>query len=197
VTTFPLSGGICLSESDMPKFLGRYALVVTTFVALGPAAFTAPGPKTSKVVPDQSDTVLSSGINVTDPAYAWQQSITPAVTGRLVEIDLWGMTESGYPTTGATQLTLSAGAPWQDGAPAWSQLVTLKAGWNTIKLTPAKFAVVAGQPFTVGLHCPASSCPAPFVGFSYNDVYLGGGLYLNGVDEFLGHDLMFRTWVQP
>jgi hypothetical protein len=105
--------------------------------------------------------------------------------------------DPAYTNSGATQLTLYAGPPWQLGEPAWRQLVTLSRGWNKISLTRAKFSVVASQAFTLGMHCPlATYCGAPLIGFSYADAYLGGALYLNSGEQF-AHDMMFRTWVQP
>jgi hypothetical protein len=180
----------------MPHSIGRYALALLAVAASAVPASTAPAAdQKSKAVLDQSNTLFSSSINVNDPAYDWEQGITPAVTGRLTQIDLY--VHPSQTVSGPTQLTLYSGAPWQFGEPTWRQLVTLSAGWNTIRLTRAKFSVIRGQPFTLGMHCPESTyCGAPFIGFSYDDAYVSGSLFMNGEEQF-AHDMMFRTWVQP
>jgi hypothetical protein len=101
--------------------------------------------------------------------------------------------------TAATQVSITAGGPWQGGTPAWTTTAVLEEGWNTFNVTSAKIFVSAGEEFTIGIHGQSVVHQFnPGVGFSKGDQYAAGELFMNGSTVGSeGNDLLFRTYVKP
>jgi hypothetical protein len=142
--------------------------------------------------------VFSSLLNGGSADYEWQQGVTAGVTGQLTRIALFVDYSDSAGEPAATQVSVTLGAPWQSGVPAWRTTTVLGVGWTTFNLTGAKIFVVTGDEFTIGIHGQSAHNFNPGFGFSYGDQYQAGELFMNGSTVGSeGNDLLFRTYVKP
>ena len=177
---------------------GWKALLLVAGILLSASAQTAPPDgKGGRPVLDQFNTGLAdSSINGGTFQYAWQQGVTVGISGQLTRIDLYVRADA---TPASTELSVSLGPPWQSGTPAWSAIVYLVPGWNTINLAKEKIFMQAGDEFVIGVHGQSpdgASIFDPGINISYGDRYPGGDLYLNGSLNSYVNDMMFRTYVK-
>lgn len=157
-----------------------------------------------RVLDQSNDEVLSSYLNGGSQPYQWQQGVTAGINGQLVRLALFVGDMDTFGDAVTTQLSISLGAPWRSDDPVWGIRTTLHAGgWNTFDLTKAKIYVAAGDQYTIGIHGESATTFSPAFGFSSDNQYSGGDLFLNGTPSnsetagFEGNDLLFRTYVNP
>jgi hypothetical protein len=147
---------------------------------------------------DQYNTdTLNSTLNGGASPYEWQQGVTAGITGQLTRIALYVVIDPQYGATATTEVSVSLGAPWQSGAPAWMTVrAPVRSGWNTFNVSKAKIFLTAGDHYVIGIHGQSAYNFNPAFGVSYGNQYSGGELFLNGTTAGSeGNDLLFRTYV--
>ena len=176
--------------------VGAFALgsaLISTTSAVG-----SPPDATGKPILDQFNTAtLSSTLNGGSTAYQWQQGITAGIAGQLMRIDLYVDIAPAFGDVVATEVSVTLGSPWGSGTPAWTSTEILRSGWNTFDVAKAKIFVDVGDEYAIGIHGQSQNNFNPGFGFSKDDQYPGGDLFLNGSNaESVGNDLLFRTYVR-
>src|SRR5262245_6068278 len=144
------------------------ALLVVSVLISTESAVGAPPEATGRPLLDQFNTaILSSTINGGSAAYSWQQGVTAGISGQLTRIDLFVEINPSLGDATATELSVTLGAPWQGGAPAWALTAVLRSGWNSFDLAKAKIFVDVGDEYAIGIHGQGDTNFNPGFGISY------------------------------
>lgn len=131
---------------------------------------------------------------------SWQQGVTAGLSGQLTQVDLFLVLD---PDT--FFFNISLGAPGQTSAPVFTTLLSFTptdtSNWYSINVSSADIVLAAGQQFTIGILGNNPECCHGGLGFSRNDPYASGVLWLNGAPFQVDpgpvgdSDMFFRTYV--
>lgn len=176
------------------------ALAVGSALSATTSAVGSPPEANGRPILDQFNTAFASGtVNGGSELYQWQQGITAGIAGHLTRIDLYVYIDPAFGDTVASDVSITLGSPGGSDTPAWTTTTAvLRTGWNTFDVAKAKIFVDVGDEYAIGIHGHSQSNFNPGFGFSSDDEYPGGDLFLNGsTAEHVGDDLLFRTYVRP
>ena len=174
------------------------ALGVGLALSVATTAVGSPPEVVGKPLLDQFNPgTLASTINGGSSPYKWQQGVTAGIAGQLTRIDLFVVIDAVFGEVVPTEVSVTLGAPWQEGAPVWSTPATLRSEWNTFNMSNAKIFLDVGDEYAIGIHGESQDNFNPGVAISYDEQYPAGDLFLNGSStESVGRDLLFRTYVR-
>jgi len=150
-----------------------------------------PASSSAIAILDQSSPV--GGITFYKSDFAnWEQGITAGMGGLLSQIDIWFLTSE------SVEVSIFAGAPWQDGVSVFDTTLNPTVDdWTSIDLSSANFFVDPGDEFSVMLH--GSHPTTPFFKGNLNE-YAGGEMWRNGSLHIGGegekYDMAFNTYVE-
>jgi hypothetical protein len=139
---------------------------------------------------DQSNPWDSTGqLNSQEPSLIWQQTVVTGKTGILSSVELY---TASLP--GSFEFFINRGTGWQSDANDFSvNLSPASYSMISVNLSAANLSFVAGESYVIGIRGlgPTGNCCG--VGFTTENKYAAGQLYLNGQNFDPEYDLAFRT----